>query len=151
MSKHVSTDTAPLNCGLPTEAEWEFAARAESDTIFHWGDDAESVDRFAVFIDNSNGQPAPVRSKDPNAFGLHDTAGNVWEWVQDCYHENYQDAPIDGKPFELQDAESCEFRVLRGGSFNSDQFNLRSSYREPGSFPQFSSANIGFRVVCRPH
>ena len=83
---------------LPTEAEWEYASRAGTQTRYWWGDD--------IGVINANGlscgsqwdgkQTAPVGSFKPNAFGLYDTVGNVWEWTQDCWHENYNNAPKDG-------------------------------------------------------
>jgi formylglycine-generating enzyme required for sulfatase activity len=101
---------------LPSEAEWEYVARAGTQTVYYWGDD------LGVNHTNCNGcgskwdgkQPSPAKSFPPNKFGLYDTLGNVWEWVEDCYHPNYQGAPSDGKPWLTGD---CRNRVVRGGSW----------------------------------
>jgi formylglycine-generating enzyme required for sulfatase activity len=85
---------------LPTEAEWEYAARAKTTSDYYWDGQA---DDFAWFIGNSAGKTHQVGQKNPNTFGVYDTAGNVWEWVQDCYEVNYNQAPKDGTASEQQD------------------------------------------------
>ena len=113
---------------LPSEAEWEYAARAGSGTVYSWGDE---IGRGRANCDGcgsqwDNKKTAPVGSFSPNAWGLHDMHGNVWEWVQDCWHDNYEGAPADGSAWESGD---CSVRVFRGGSWYFIPRNLRAAYR----------------------
>jgi len=118
---------------LPTESEWEYAARAGSATAYFWGDNAPNCDQ-ASFDGGSNSScnfqtpdgsfrgTALVGSYRPNGFGLHDMHGNVWEWVQDCYYDNYKRAPKDqGERVKKKQCKGS--RVLRGGSWNSYAYN----------------------------
>jgi formylglycine-generating enzyme required for sulfatase activity len=113
---------------LLTEAEWEYAARAGTQTAYPWGDEIGTGNA------NCNGcgsqwdgkQTAPVGSFAANAFGLHDMAGNVWQWVEDCYHDDYYGAPTDGSPWTTRD---CGRRVLRGGAWVSLPRFLRAAIR----------------------
>jgi len=133
---------------LPMEAEWEYAARAGKETAYWWGND------FIKGMANCNGrgsqwdnnQTAPVGSFKPNALGLYDTAGNVWEWVEDYWHQNYIDAPSDGRAWREQNGGQCGQRVLRGGSWFNEPGNLRSSARGRYSADNWSSF-IGFRLA----
>ena len=130
---------------LPTEAEWEYAARAGTVTKYSWGNEIgrnrANCDRCGSQWDVQ--QTAPVGSFAPNGWGLHDMHGNVREWVQDCWNGNYQGAPSDGSAWESGD---CSQRVLRGGSWFYFPRNLRSAirYRITASF---RSNNNGFRVA----
>lgn len=99
-------------CRLPTEAEWEYACLAAGKESRYCGRD--SLDAVAWYQSNSGGTPHPVKGKQPNAHKLYDMSGNVSEWVQDRYHDNYQQAPADGSAWEL--GTSASSRVLRGGS-----------------------------------
>lgn len=130
---------------LPSEAEWEYAARAGTGTPRFWGSDAEQACRFANVFDRDGSMPgefpqmaphecydgyvrtSPVGSFQPNAFGLHDTAGNAWEWTEDCWHKTYDGAPSDGAAW-IKDGR-CSQRVLRGGSWISIARFVRSGNR----------------------
>ena len=113
---------------LPSEAEWEYAARAGSATKYSWGN---QIGRNRANCDGCGSQwdgekTAPVGSFSPNAWGLHDMHGNVWEWVQDCWNDSYQGAPTDGSAWTSGD---CKRRVLRGGSWNYFPVILRAALR----------------------
>src|SRR5215471_15575045 len=122
---------------LPTEAEWEYAARAGTETDYWWGNEWKSD------MANLGIQTSPVGSFQPNLFGVYDTAGNVWEWVQDHWHENYKGAPTDGSAWLGANAGQ---RVIRGASWGSDPENLRSSDRG-GNFADSGYDNVGFRLA----
>ena len=133
---------------LPSEAEWEAACRAGSQSAFCFGDDEAELSKFAWF-DWSRGGPSTVGLKSPNAWGLFDMHGNVWEWCADTWHPNYEGAPTDGSAWI--DAASPD-RVRRGGGwFPSWALSLRSSSRasrSPEPDPQISVQ--GFRPAMGP-
>ncbi|MDS4041889.1 MAG: formylglycine-generating enzyme family protein [Candidatus Competibacter sp.] len=132
---------------LPTEAEWEYAARAGTRTRYSFGDDESKLGEYAWYSENSGDRAHPVGTRQPNPWGLHDMHGNVWEWVQDCWHENYSGAPADGSAWE---ADKCQQRVLRGGSFIYDRAeNLRSANRNWFE-PEFRVQGFGFRCARGP-
>ena len=133
---------------LPTEAEWEYAARGGTETAYWWGDEMKSAiancDGCGSQWDNK--QTAPVGSFRPNPFGLYDTAGNVWEWVQDCWHEHYDGAATDGSAWEKEGGGDCDQRVARGGSWGDKAGNSRSS--DKAGVNAFNRNNfIGFRLA----
>lgn len=132
---------------LLTEAEWEYAARAGTTSAYATGEtiSAEQA-RFSSGSSAAAKQTATVGSFKPNAFGLHDMHGNVWEWVEDCWHQNYDRAPKEGSAWFHEDDGSCDFRMYRGGSWYNAPEALRSANRT-GSQPGFSISNIGFRVA----
>ena len=131
---------------LPTEAQWEYAARAGATSDFYWVGRGEEKD-FAWFDKNSEDKAHPVGMKKPNAFGLYDMSGNVWEWVQDCpYDYNTIQAPVDGSAGQKRIDSNCSWRGLRGGSWNSQARFLRSAIRSR-SDPVKRANFIGFRLA----
>lgn len=134
--------------GLPTEAEWEYAARAGSTTAYAWGRrlGADKAHCFACETGLDPRRPTKVGRFEANAFGLYDMAGNVEEWVYDCYNKNYAGAPTDGSVFEGGD---CSVRVIRGGAYSSGPKALRPAAR---STFRYDSGNdsIGIRIVREP-
>ena len=146
---------------LLSEAQWEYAARAGTETARFWGRrsdqclyangaDASGLRKYPDWNDAgtaqcSDGYPetAPVRSFEPNAFGLHDMLGNVSEWTRDCWNERYSGGPMDGTAWESGD---CTRRVTRGGSWINQTGNLRAANRYPYSVDQ-GDRTIGFRVA----
>lgn len=146
---------------LPSEAEWEYAARAGTNTRYSWGDGAEWVCTDAnvldltgrqfnanwhwwVYCDDGHATTAPVGSFRANPWGLHDMAGNVWEWVQDCWHNDYTGAPTDGSA--RVSGGDCGKRVNRGGGWGNNPRSMRSASRDADGAQGYSNA-LGFRVV----
>ena len=128
---------------LPTEAEWEYACRAGSQSRFCFGDDESKLGDYAWYKANAEGRTHKVGTKKPNAWGLYDMHGNVWEWCLDRYTENYADTPCDGSAYGVA---SDKGRVLRGGSYNADADKCSSTSRinlGSGGKNYF----IGFRLV----
>jgi formylglycine-generating enzyme required for sulfatase activity len=126
---------------LPTEAEWEWAARAESDKSYFFGDDVNELERYASFSKNSNNLPSRVASKLPNKWGLYDMIGNVNQWVSDGYNE-YPTEPQTDPVGSL----TYEAKVLRGGSYSDSAEFLRSASRSALHLDSHES-NVGFRLV----
>ena len=130
---------------LPTEAEWEYACRAGTATQFHWGDDEVKAADYAWYGEDwEKGSTHAVGEKLPNPWGLYDMTGNVWEWGQDIWHENYQGAPTNGSAWETGGEKGR--RVIRGGSWSSIPEALRSAYRS-GYSPDSRYGDIGFRLA----
>ena len=131
---------------LLSESEWEYVARAGTETRYHWGD---AVGRNRANCDGcgsrwDNRQTSLVGSFSANGFGLHDALGNVWEWVEDCWHDDYDGAPTDGSAWTS--GGGCSRRVLRGGSWLSNPGVVRSACR--GRYPSGNrSYVVGFRVA----
>lgn len=129
---------------LPTEAEWEYAARAGTKTAFYWGNVIEKGRANCAGCNSPPlNQTVPTGTFPPNPLGLFDMAGNAAEWVEDCWEENYKSAPKDGSAWTKPD---CRERVLRGGSFNNDQRFVRTAARFKYDFDVRYYTN-GFRVV----
>ena len=131
---------------LPSEAEWEYAGRAGTATAYSWGNE---IRNNRANCDGCGSQwdeemTAPVGSFGANAWGLHDMHGNVWEWVQDCLHDDYAGAPGDASAWEF--GGDCEWRVMRGGSWGTDPELIRSAFRTWMEVRARSSF-IGFRVA----
>ena len=142
---------------LPSEAEWEYAARAGSDTLYYFGDDPNALCEHANIADQTLGKPfpyyqtancedgfirlAPVGSFKPNAFGLYDVIGNAEEWVADCWHGTYQGAPLDARAW---DPGCGRFNVVRGGAFDTPPDQQRMTFRNMGGD---ASDSRGMRVV----
>ncbi len=126
---------------LPTEAEWEYACRAGSKTAFYFGDDSESLGAYAWHAANSGGQTHPVGEKKPNARGLYDMHGNVWEWCSDWYGDFPEGAVTD----PVGPTEGS-VRVLRGGSWGFGAADCRAAVRN-AYVPTDRSASFGFRVA----
>jgi len=127
---------------LPSEAEWEYACRAGSTTRFCFGDSDSGLDAYAWYSGNSGSQTHAVRQKRPNAWGLYDMHGNVWEWCEDWYHDSYTGASRDGSAWITPVGA---YRVLRGGRFLSAPVRCRSAgraYASPGRPPR------QHRVAC---
>ncbi len=132
---------------LPTESEWEYAARSGGkDEIWAGTSNQNQLTDYAVYISNSQDRTAPVGEKKPNGLGLYDMTGNVWEWVEDCVHVDYNDAPTDGSAWLEDGGGYCSRRVLRGGSWYEGPVDLRASYRV-WITADFRDPTIGFRLA----
>lgn len=151
---------------LPTEAEWEYAARGRTTTAWFWGPAEDSAGstkacRFANTHDETSkdahpmyvwshhkctdgfAEIAPVGRFERNPFGLHDILGNLREWVQDCHHAGYQGAPTDGSAWN---EASCEKRIVRGGAWIDGASTSRSAYRHPED-QGFRNYQVGIRIA----
>jgi formylglycine-generating enzyme required for sulfatase activity len=156
---------------LPTEAEWEYACRAGTTTRFYFGDDASELGDYGWYVDNSgkqvidtdrilqevggdlhkylerlianSNQTHPVGQKKPNAWGLYDMSGNVFEWCEDNWHDSYENAPRDGSAWLTN---NHDYHIVRGGSWIASPGYCRSAYRS--SYLVGILGTRGFRVVC---
>jgi formylglycine-generating enzyme required for sulfatase activity len=128
---------------LASEAEWEYACRAGSETEFFFGDDAKGLGEFAWFDSNSGGKTHPVGKWKPNAWGLYDMHGNVWEWVEDDWHGSYEGAPADGRTWV--DNPRGSDRVIRGGGWFIVARYCRSAARNRDA-PVDRDDYVGFRL-----
>ena len=130
---------------LPSEAEWEYAARAGTDTNYSWGDESgRNRANCGGCLSRWDSRTAPVGSFAPNGFGLYDVHGNVGEWVEDCWRDSYAGAPTDGSAWT--DAQGCEFVITRGGSWIGSPMRARSAYRWEWAGSQRGRTS-GFRVA----
>jgi formylglycine-generating enzyme required for sulfatase activity len=130
------------NYHLPSEAQWEYACRAETETAYHFGD---QLTLELANYERSVGQTTAVGTYPANRWGLHDMHGNVREWCEDHWHDNYEGAPTDGSTW-IEGGNSGR-RILRGGSWIVDPGDCRSAYRYY-SGPDNRDSSYGFRVVC---
>lgn len=130
---------------LPSEAQWEYIAKAGGNTRFTFGDSEALLDDYAIYEYTANIKTAEVGTKQPNRLGIYDLMGNVWEWCEDDFFANYNGAPIDGSP-RIGGAAGESFKVRRGGSYKTGYMCLRSSFRGY-SRPDFASNETGFRLV----
>ncbi|MGB6301349.1 MAG: formylglycine-generating enzyme family protein [Rivularia sp. (in: cyanobacteria)] len=146
---------------LPSEAEWEYACRAGTNTPFHFGEtitsDLANYDASSTYANEPEGEhrekkTTPVGQFPPNAFGLYDMHGNVWEWCLDDYHDNYEGAPTDGSAWFDEENDNLSQKqkraVLRGGSWYYNPQNCRSASRNSNDSRVNLNSLIGFRVVC---
>jgi formylglycine-generating enzyme required for sulfatase activity len=124
---------------LPTEAEWEYTCRAGSTTKYCFGDSEKDLPRYAWLKPHSEGKPQPVGRKSPNAWGLYDMHGNVWQWCNDWYSETYF---AGGSADNPRGPPTGKMRVLRGGAWDSTPDKCRSAYRNK-EFPVYSDACFG--------
>jgi formylglycine-generating enzyme required for sulfatase activity len=140
---------------LPSEAQWEYACRAGTTTPFYFGgtigSNVANYNSSCIYGDGAKGKhlqkTTPVGSFDGlNSFGLYDMCGNVWEWCEDTWHDNYSGAPSDGSAWI---AGNLNRHILRGGSWDRYPLDCRSATRYK-SLANFQHKEIGFRVVCAP-
>jgi formylglycine-generating enzyme required for sulfatase activity len=129
---------------LPSEAQWEYAARAGTTTAYSFGDDKAELGKFAWFHGNAAGNDPPVGAKQPNAWKLYDMHGYLWEWCSDFWHDNYEGAPADASAWKTGGDSSR--RVLRSGSWKDPAERLVSSYRRAADVGLRDDA-VGLRCV----
>ncbi len=153
---------------LPTEVEWEYAARAGTTTAYYWGDDLnlDQACKYANVLDPTTAAAipqtsgwslfnctdgyaftSPVGKFLPNNFGLYDMSANAREWVDDCWHSNYENAPSVNRRWGEENNGQCNFPVLRGGAWIYNTYNVRTAYRNAYVTSQARSIMWGFRLV----
>lgn len=129
---------------LPSEAEWEYCARAGTSTAYSFGDDPKELDDYAWHTGNATGNDPPVGAKKPNAWKLYDVHGYLWEWCADVWHDTYEGAPADGSAWTA--GGDASKRVLRGGSWKDKAAMLTSSYRRAAA-AELKDDAVGLRCV----
>ncbi|WP_095642984.1 formylglycine-generating enzyme family protein [Methanosarcina spelaei] len=128
---------------LSSEAEWEYSCRAGTQTRYSFGDDESKLNEYAWYEKSFGSETHPAGQKKPNSLGLYDIHGNVWEWVQDRWHSNYNVAPSDGSAWEDGNSSS---RLIHGGSWGSNAVSCRSAARL-GDDPDSCGSVVGFRLL----
>jgi len=126
---------------LPTEAEWEYACRARTETVYYWGDEFDKD--YCWAMSNSGYKPHPVGQRKPNPWGLYDMSGNVWEWCWDWYDKDYYGKSPTNNP---TGTETGKYRVNRGGSWYSYDHYCSSSHRGDDE-PKLMAKSNGFRIM----
>ena len=145
--KHAQAYCRWAGLRLPTEAQWEYACRAGTTTLYSFGDRQEDFAKYGWSTENADGATHEVGLKPPNGWGFHDMHGNVWEWCEDDMVSGYEGAPADGSAR----LEGLMTKVLRSGSWSNDaRPHLASSEARFNSGPTNASNNAGFRVVLSP-
>lgn len=129
---------------LPSEAEWEYACRAGTQTAYSFGDDVKQLTLYCWYKDNSKGYDPPVGAKKPNPWGLYDMHGYVWEWCADDWFPGYRGAPNDGRPRKASNKGAK--KVVRGGSWAHPADQCRSAYRDYRPRNHHDD-KVGFRCV----
>jgi len=131
--------------GLPSEAQWEFAARSGcyGEALGYEYAGSNYLPEVGWYDKNSQGQTHPMGRKRPNALGLYDMSGNVWEWCEDVWHDSYKDAPEDGSPWITEVKEGI--RMVRGGSWDLSDGSCRAADRN-GDLADFRNVSFGFRL-----
>lgn len=132
---------------LSSEAEWEYASRAGTQTAYSFGDDVTTLREYAWFGENSGGKSHPVGQLKPNAYGLYDMHGNVYEWTADPWHSNYDGAPSGGRVWETERESSV--RMIRSSSWKHPRGEQRCAYRRATSQSSYHQT-IGFRLLREP-
>jgi formylglycine-generating enzyme required for sulfatase activity len=145
---NISGTDVTLNDGangyrLPTEAEWEYAARGGQQSLGSEYSGASNVDAVAWYVDNSGSSSHPVGGKMANELGLYDMSGNVWEWCWDWYGSSSYPSSTNNP----MGASSGSYRVMRGGSWYNSASYVRSAYRHNTYYPSFRNFDVGFRVA----
>jgi formylglycine-generating enzyme required for sulfatase activity/uncharacterized caspase-like protein len=144
-----------LDYRLPSEAQWEYACRAGTETPFYFGEtlstEVANYDGRSTYGGGKKGQylekTTAIETYPANAWGLYDMHGNVWEWCADFYHKNYDGAPTNGSVWDASNNSESKFRLIRGGSWYRNPGDCRSANRD-NDVPASQSDNVGFRVVC---
>jgi formylglycine-generating enzyme required for sulfatase activity len=138
---------------LPSEAEWEYAARADTHTMYWWGDEinksGDSPHCNGCGSEHDGSETVSVGSFAANPWGLYDTAGNVWQWTADCWHKSYEHAPSDGSAWTNTDGGDCKSRVVRGGSWTGPAYDRRSAERLQNGV-NAAASDQGFRLAKEP-
>jgi len=133
---------------LPSESEWEYAARAGTTTLYWWGNAPDPDEANTATNAGRDHYPhtSPVGAFPPNPWGLYDVSGNVWQFVEDCRHGSFEGAPVDGHPWM---EEPCDSHIVRGGGFGSIRRGMQVAARAAAG-ETWNSAEIGFRLAENP-